>query len=58
MKNKKLLKVYNWVTQEEHNEYEAMYELMASGVDIKKSELKKALSYFILKSYLLENNLI
>ena len=58
MTDKELLNTYNEVSQEDHNEFEAMYELLTEDVDIQKSELKRALSYFILKTYLLENNLI
>lgn len=58
MTDQELLVTYNEVTQEEHNEFEAMYELLTCDVDIPSSELKRALSYFILKTYLLENNLI
>ncbi len=53
-----LLDVYNSVTQEEHNEFEAMYELLTMDVEIPNDKLKEALSYFILKTYLLENRLI
>ena len=58
MTDQELLNTYNEVSQEDHNEFEAMYELITDDVDIPSSELKRALSYFILKTYLLENNLI
>ncbi len=53
-----LLDVYNSLTQEEHNEFEAMYELLTMDINIDIQETKRALSYFILKTYLLENKLI
>jgi len=58
MTDQEMLDIFNNVSQEEHNEMEAMYELVYSDVDIPSSELKRALSYFILKTYLLENKLI
>ncbi len=58
MDNKSLLDIYNSVSEEQHNEYEAMYELLTMDVNIENSKIKEALSYFILKTYLLENNLI
>lgn len=59
MENTEMLDIYNNVSQEEHNEYEAMYELLADhNINIPSNELKRALSYFILKTYLLENKLI
>ena len=58
MTDQELLNTYNEVSQEDHNEFEAMYELITDDIDIPSSELKRALSYFILKTYLLENNLI
>ena len=58
MTDQELLDTYNKITQEDHNEYEAMYELLTDDVDIPSSELKRALSYFILKTYLLENKLL
>ena len=58
MTDQEMLDIYNDVSQDEHDEYEAMYELLTSDVDIPSSELKRALSYFILKTYLLENKLI
>ena len=56
--DKQLLESYNQVSQEEHNEFEAMYELLTEWIEIPCSEIRRALSYFILKSYLLENKLI
>jgi len=58
MDNKELLETYNNVSQNEHDEYEAMFELLTMDIDIPTKELKRALSYFILKTYLLENKLI
>lgn len=58
MDNKSLLDIYNSVSEEQHNEYEAMYELLTMDVNIENSKLKEALSYFIIKTYLLENNFI
>lgn len=59
MEDKEMLNIYNSVTQEEHDEYEAMYELLADfNTPIPYESVKRALSYFILKTYLLENNLI
>lgn len=59
MENQEMLDIYNNVSQEEHDNYEAMYELLADhNMNIPNGELKRALSYFILKTYLLENNLI
>jgi hypothetical protein len=59
MENQEMLDIYNNVSQEEHDEYEAMYELLIDhNIDIPNDELKRALSYFILKTYLLENKLI
>lgn len=54
-----LIETYNKVSQEEHNEFEAMYELLENhNMNIPHEELKRALAYFILKTYLLENKLI
>lgn len=58
MTDQEMLDIFNNVSQEEHNEMEAMYELTYSDIDIPSPELKRALSYFILKTYLLENKLI
>lgn len=59
MENQEMLDIYNNVSQEEYDEYEAMYELLADhNINIANDELKRALSYFILKTYLLENKLI
>ena len=58
MEDKDLISIYNSISQQEHNEFESMYELLTMQTDIDKKELKKVLSYFILKSYLLENKLI
>lgn len=59
MDNQEMLDIYNNVSKEEHDEYEAMYELLADyDINIPNEELKRALSYFILKTYLLENKLI
>jgi hypothetical protein len=59
MENQEMLDIYNNVSQKEHDENEAMYELLIDyNIDIPNDELKRALSYFILKTYLLENKLI
>lgn len=53
-----MLEIYNNVTQEQHDEYEAMAELIFTDTKIEESEMRKWLAYFIIKTYLLENNLI
>lgn len=58
MEDKEMLEIYNNVTQEQHDEYEAMAELIFTDTKIEESEMRKWLAYFIIKTYLLENNLI
>ena len=58
MNDMESLRIYNQVTQEEHEQYEAMFELMANDVSIPIEEIKKGFAYFVMKTYLLENKLI
>lgn len=52
------IEIYNNVTQEDYEELEAMYELFVMWHDISRKELERLLSYFVLKSYLDDNDLI
>ena len=53
-----MLRTYNQVTQEEHEQYEAMYDLFISWENVPREEIEKLLSYFVLKSYLCESKII
>lgn len=58
MTDVEMLTTYNEVTQEEFETYEAISDLLMKDIDIPSKEIKECLSFYILKSYLLENKLI
>ena len=40
MEDKDLISIYNSISQQEHNEFESMYELLTMKTDIDNKELK------------------
>ncbi len=58
MNEVQMLVTYNEVTQEEFEEYENIAEKMLTWKYVWQTEMKEALWFYVLKSYLLENKLL
>ena len=58
MNEVQMLITYNNVTQEEFERFEEIVEMLHRDDFVTKEEILKCLSFYVLKTYLLENKLI